>query len=52
MMHTKLIVDKMGKEHSSIVEQLSGYTVFLLDYYYKGKLHNEIMLMLELLHYG
>ena len=25
--HTKLIVDKRGNEYSSVVEQLSGYTV-------------------------
>ena len=28
MIHTKLVVGKVG-EHSSIVEQLSGYTVCL-----------------------
>ena len=27
MIHTKLIVDKVGREHSSIVKQLSGYIV-------------------------
>ena len=34
---TKLVVENVGGGHSSIVEQLSGYTVCSLGYYYKGK---------------
>src|SRR4029434_3624400 len=34
MIHTKLIVGKGGREHSSIVEQLSGYTVCVCVWMY------------------